>query len=429
MLQKIILNKYFFFLLLFVFTTNILFAQYDAPLYTSYTTAVERAKLHDRLVKHSINQNLSIPLNDSTEENWEEAFDAIEVLLYKSPFSDGKIHTAFDEVETRSIDFQKASLQVAYNNYPDAFIPQAKKLLTDTDDPKVFALCAEYLLQQKKYSLLINTISKLIETKFGDEGIINPVLYMLQVHISEQKTNGTFLSKKLLAELFSSKFLPGQTITYSIQRKNRDYPGLMIVRRYDGKFITDSNGIIFNIPQLARSITNLPFYLRDGNTPKGIFLMHGFGVSMSSFIGPTANIQLSMPIEENIKAFMRDSSITDTTWNIDYYKKLIPADLQNYLPLYYSYYAGLAGRAEIIAHGTTIDPAIYSKQPYYPLTPTSGCLCTKEIWNGKRLESDQQKLVNALLKAGGANGYCVVIELDDKQAPVTLNDIIPYLVN
>ena len=98
----------------------------------------------------------------------------------------------------------------------------------------------------------------------------------------------------------------------------------MIVRSYDGKFITDSDGVIFNIPQLARSITNLPFYLRGGNTPQGIFLMHGFGVSMSSFIGPTANIQLSMPVEENIKAFMGDSSITDTTWNIDYYKKLIP---------------------------------------------------------------------------------------------------------
>ncbi|HSQ44435.1 MAG TPA: hypothetical protein VLM16_05535, partial [Ginsengibacter sp.] len=136
---------------------------------------------------------------------------------------------------------------------------------------------------------------------------------------------------------------------------------------------------------------------------------------------------LSMPIEENIKAFMRDSSITDTTWNIDYYKKLIPADLQNYLPLFYSYYAGLAGRTEIIAHGTTIDPAIYLKQPYYPLTPTSGCLCTKEIWNGKRLESDQQKLVNALLKADGANGYCVVIELDDAQSAVTLKDILPYI--
>ncbi len=428
MINCFYLSKKFLFLVFFTSLLNQTFAQYDAPLYTSYTTAIQRAKLHDRLIKYSINTNLSVPLNDSTEENWEDAFDALEVLLYESPLVDAKIHKAFDGIQTRSIDFQKALLGLAYANYPGIFFQPVKKLLGSTNDPKVFALCAEYLLQQKKDTILVNTVSKLIETKFGEQGIIDPVLYMLQVHISEQKTTGTFLSKKLLKEFFSSKFLPGQTVAYSIQRKDRDYPGLMIVRGYDGKFITDSDGVIFNIPQLARSIANLPFYLRGGNTPEGIFSMHGFGVSMSSFIGPTANVQLSMPVEENIKAFMRDSSINDTTWNIEYYKKLIPADLQNYLPLYYSYYAGLAGRTEIIAHGTTIDPTFYSKQPYYPLTPTSGCLCTKEIWNGKRLESDQQKLVNALLKAGGANGYCVVIELDDAQSAVTLKDILPYII-
>jgi hypothetical protein len=421
-------GKYFSVLFILIFLSQNLFAQYDAPLYTSYTTITERAKLHDRLINYSIQKNLSSQLNDSTEENWEDAFDAIEVLLYKSPFSDKKIHTAFNEIETRSVDFQKALLQVAYTVYPKIFIPQVKNLIHTTGDAKVFAMCAEYI-QQAKDSAYMPTVSKLLETKFGDSAVINPVLYMLQIHISEKNIKGLFLSKKLFTELFSNKFLPGQTVMYSIQRKNRDYPGLVLIRNQYGDFIKDSNGIIFSVPQLARSTTNLPFYLRGGNTPQGIFLMHGFGVSMSSFIGPTANVQLSMPIEESIKAFMRDSSITDTTWNIDYYKKLIPADLQNYLPLYYSYYAGLAGRTEIIAHGTTIDPNIYIHQSYYPLTPSQGCLCTKEIWNGKRLESDQQKLINALLKAGGANGYCVVIELDDKQSPVTLNDIISYLGN
>ena len=403
------------------------FAQYDAPLYASYTTDAAKAKLHDRLIKYSINKNLSLPLNDSTEENWEDAFSAIEVLLYKSPFTDEKIHTAFEVIEQRSTDFQKALLELAYSNYPGIFFRNVKSLLNNTADPKVFALCTEYLFQQKKDSSFVNTIEQLIATKFGDQGIIDPTLYMLQVHLSEQKTNGTFLSKKLLTNLFSNKFLPGQIIMYSIQRKNRDYPGLLVIRNSSGNFITDSNGIIFNIPQLARSTTNLPFYLQGGNTPQGIFLMHGFGVSMSSFIGPTANVQLLMPVEANIQMFLGDNSITDTTWNIDYYKKLLPDDFKNYLPLYYSYYAGLAGRTEIIAHGTTMDPNIYANKSYFPLSPSQGCLSTKEIWNGKRLESDQQKLVNALLKAGGANGYCVVIELDDKQSPVSINDIISYL--
>jgi hypothetical protein len=289
-------------------------------------------------------------------------------------------------------------------------------------------MCAEYLLQIKKDTVGVNTIQELLNAKFADQGIINPILYMLQIHISEQNKKGFFLSKDLLKELFSNKFLPGETVMYSLQRKNRDYPGLVIIREKNGNFISDSNGNIFNVPQLARSITNLPCYLTNGNTPQGIFVMHGFDVSMSSFIGPTANVQLSMPVETSLQHFFNDSTIADTVWNMDYYKKLVPEDLTNYLPLYYSYYAGLAGRTEIIAHGTTIDPNIYANKPYFPLTPTQGCLCAKEIWNGKRLESDQQKLVNALLKAGGANGYCVVIELDDTQSAVTLEDVRQFII-
>ena len=279
----------------------------------------------------------------------------------------------------------------------------------------------------KNNLLLVNNINGQLNNKFGEQVIIDPVLYALQLHIAEEKDSLATPSKKILSDLFSKKFLPGQILMFSIQRRNRDYPGLLVIRNQNGSFVTDSAGNIFNIPQLARSITNLPFYLRNGNTPQGIFLMYGFGVSMSSFIGPTANVQLSMPVETSLQKFLGDSSISDSVWTIDYYKKLIPQSLRNYLPLYYSYYAGLAGRTEIIAHGTTIDPNFYINKPYYPLTPSAGCLCTKEIWNGKRIESDQQKLVNALLRAGGANGYCVVIEIDNKQLPVTLHDILPFL--
>ena len=61
---------------------------------------------------------------------------------------------------------------------------------------------------------------------------------------------------------------------------------------------------------------------------------------------------------------------------------------------------------------------------------THCCLCTKEIWStadGSRLISDQQQLVDAVQKAGGPDGYVVVIEIDNQQKPVNLNDILPYL--
>ncbi|MDP4283544.1 MAG: hypothetical protein Q8891_03910 [Bacteroidota bacterium] len=421
-------KKKFIFIILSFFCQQI-FAQYDVPLYTSYTTVVQRDKLYNRLTNYSILRNLSLPLSDSTEENWEEAFDAMEVLDYKTPFTKAKVYIAFDSIERRSIPFQRALLELAYTNYPGEFLLQAQALLDKTLAPKIFAMCAEYLVQQKKDLQLENKISKTLFAKFDDSIIsVNPILKMLQARLESPKSNPAYPVKKVLKEILTKDFLPNQIVMYSFQRKNRDYPGLVLIRNADGDFITDSSGNIFNIPQLARSITNLPGYLTNGNTPQGIFRMYGFGVSMSSFIGPTANVQLGMPAEISIKKFFDDTTIPDSTWTIDRYQKLIPYKIRDYQPLYYSYYSGLAGRSDIIAHGTTIDPKFYVGKPYYPLTPTEGCLCTKEIWDGKRLESDQQKLVNALLRAGGANGYCVVIELDDKQSAVTLKDILPFIM-
>ncbi len=404
-----------------------LLAQYDAPLYTSYTTDAARLKLKERLIKNSITKNLLLPLNDSTEENWQDAFDAVEVMEYNTPFTRSRVHAAFDSIEKRTIPFQRALLEVAYTNYPGQFHSQTQSLLNQTLDPKIFAMCAEYLIQNRKDSLLKNKISTILYKKFGDSVFINPVLIALQNRIDVKKLHITHSVKEVVKGILDKNFLPGQIVMFSFQRKDRDYPGMVLIRNGAGNFIKDSLGNVFHVPQLARSITNLPGYLRNGNTPQGIYRMYGFGVSMSSFIGPTANVQMGMPVELRLQKFFDDSTILDSVWTIERYQKLIPQKFRNYLPLYESYYAGLIGRSEIIAHGTTIDPAFYFGKPYYPLTPTQGCLCTKEIWNGKRLESDQQKLVNGLLKGGGANGYCLVIELDDKHAAVTLDDIITYL--
>jgi hypothetical protein len=405
-----------------------LLAQYDVPLYTSYTTESARAKMNERLIKNSITKNLLLPLSDSTEENWQDAFDAMEVMNYHSPFVESKVYAAFDSIGIRSASFQRALLELAYTNYPGKFIMQTNVLLEETSDPKIFAICAEYLLQHKKTDIEKKILAKKLLEKFTDTAYKNPVLFMLSTRLKSAQIN-TRPAHEILKEILNKRFLPHQIVMYSFQRKNRDYPGLVLIRNADGNFVKDSLGKIFHLPQLARSISDLPGYLRNGNTPQGIFKMYGFAVSMSNFIGPTANVQMGMPVELTIPKFFDDSTILDSTWTIDWYQKLIPKKLQNYLPLYESYYAGLAGRSEIIAHGTTIDPNFYSGKPYYPLTPTQGCLCTKEIWSGKRLESDQQKLINGLLKAGGANGYCVVIEMDDKHAPVTIKDVLPYLTN
>ncbi len=401
-------------------------AQYNVPLYTSYTTEAARARMKEGLINYSISTNLGLPLTDSTEENWKEAFAAMEVLQYGTPFTETKVASAFDSIEIRSISFQRALMEVVYSNYPATFSDETISLLTKTTDPRIFAMCAEYLVKRNSSESERQDISKLLLKKFSDTAYKNPILYMLMTRLTPDKVKPVAV-EKVLPEIFSKSFLTNQVVMFSLQRKNRDYPGLVIIRKPDGTFVKDSSGQIFSIPQLARSISDLPGYLTNGNTPQGIFRMYGFKVSTGNFIGPTANVQMGMPVELSVKKYFDNDYIVDTNWSIDNYRRLIPKSLIDFLPLYETYYAGLAGRTEIIAHGTTIDPSYYAGKPYYPLTPTEGCLCTKEIWNGKRIESDQEKLVNGLLQAGGANGYCVVLEIDDKNEPVTLKDLIPYL--
>ena len=385
-----------------------------------------RDKLYRNIVNNTINSNLYTKLTDSTEDRWQDAFAAIELLHYRSPWIDNKIHIAFNEMQHRTTTFQRALLELGYTIYPEIFYTQVRSLLLETTDAKIFAMCALYILKKGPEETERNFLHEITNRRLASDAG-NPILEQLLFQISNDK-------KKILPPSIHSflqkNYLPGNVLLISFQRSNRDFPGIVLVRDEKGNFMKDKDGAFFTVPQLARSIPCLPGYLTNGNTPEGIFRMYGFDNSKSIFIGPTSNIQLNMPFEKKASHFFNDPSLADTDWSIDRYKKLLPDNFRDYLPAFQSYYAGKAGRTEIIAHGTTVDPAYYKGKPFYPLTPTQGCLCTKEIWNettGTLLESDQQELSDAITKAGGPYGYAIVINIDDKQAPVTIADILPFL--
>ncbi|MEJ7627093.1 MAG: hypothetical protein WKF35_09530 [Ferruginibacter sp.] len=411
-------------LLFSLIVSSTLKAQSTLPVYKDALTS-QRAKLYNSLLNNTIRKNLFVQLTDSTEDIWEDAFYALELIQHKTPWIDQKISVAVKDIQNRSIHFQRSLLELLYSNYTGMFLRQVQSLLVTTNDPKIFTMSGEYLLREiattSEKDLLFS-----IAKKRERENLSGP---HVEQFIQNIKNTGKEFITPRFHSLLKKDFLPGNVLMISFQRKNRDYPGLVMVRDTSGNFIKDSS-VFFSVPQLARSINNLPGYLTNGNTPEGLFRMDGFDVSRIGMIGPTTNVQLTMPFEFHAKHFYKDSSITDTIGNISMYKKLLPEDLKDHYPLLQSFYAGMAGRTEIIAHGTTVDPSYYEKRPYFPLTPTMGCLCTKEIWskdNGERLQSDQQLLINAINEAGGADGYVIVINIDDKPAPVTLNDIIPFL--
>ncbi len=432
----VMMRKTIYFILPVFFLCSLnLVAQTDSIPVALHTIAEKRVKEYRNLVNNSITKNLSLKLTASTEEDWESAFAAMELLLYRTAWTDDRIRLAFDSIEKRREGFQRAAIELAYTMQNKSFETAVQRLMLQTGNSKVFAMCAEYLLLCNSNPSVIAKISKraanLVNNSMDESSMDESSFAIISGLGNRLKEKQKPLFAKLdLMPFFEPDYLKGNIIIYSIQRKNRNYPGISIVRNKNGEFFADETGAVFSVPQLARSISNLPGYLTNGNTPQGIFRVDGFAISKSAFIGPTENIQLTMPNEYTPAHFMKDSSVTDTILTPAYYAKLVPEALKNYQPIYESYLAGKSGRTEIIAHGTAVNPAYYIHQPYYPLTPTQGCLSTREAWgavDGKRTVSDQQKLVNAVKAAGGPDGYCIVIEMDDRQEPVSLHEILPYL--
>lgn len=402
-----------------------IFAQYSSNLYLPNTLDSNRQKLEQRVIQNVILKGLSQTLTEATEEDWQNAFASMEVLNYKTPLVQGRMQVALDNLLQRSTSFQKTTLESAHSLYPGKFERELLAIIRGTTDPAIFTAASVNLYKAGyKYGEMI---LQQLETSFKDSLDSFPQLKRLTTWIANEDASPASEIEQVLKSVLSKDFLRGNTILFSFQRKNRSYPGLTIVRAKDGSFVQADDGSIFSIPQLARAVSNFPYFIKMGNTPQGIFSMYGFGVSRSNAIGPTANIQMGMPFELKVSKFFHVKSGSGGKWSKEKYAQLLPKEIRNYEPLYETYYAGEMGRNEIIAHGTTINPEYYKNQPYYPLTPTDGCLSTKEIWDGKMIESDQMKLINAVLQGGGAGGFVVVLNIDDQSKPVSIDEILPYM--
>ena len=135
------MKRFLFFLLIIISSGNI-FAQ---DIYFEDVLKANRDKLYRNLIRNSINKNLSTPLTDSTEDKWGDGFAAMEFLGYKSPWANTKIKITIDSIQNRTVLFQRAMLELVYHSYPTLFTKQVKALLQQTNDTKIFAMCAVYL--------------------------------------------------------------------------------------------------------------------------------------------------------------------------------------------------------------------------------------------------------------------------------------------
>jgi hypothetical protein len=394
-----------------------------APNFFKDATKEKRISFYKKIVA-GINKAFQLPFTAENEENYINAFYSIGLIQYKTRAVTTKLDSIAKKMGSSSNHCKKAFLNLINSEYPKQYAAQIKNIfLNATDDYKLMTMAANYLLPTATAADVKMMLSQ-TETELKKDPD-NAILFQLSNQLKSWNKKTTTPSIKTF---FDKNYLPGQMLVFSFQRKDRNFPGLAIIRNTDGSFVKNTDGKYFSVGQLARSLSNMPGYISNGNTPQGIFRITGFDTSSNYFIGPTTNLQLAMPHEYD--GITIDGKKIDTTWSLENYKSLLPDNFKNYQPIYGTFYAGKAGRTEIIAHGTTIDIAYYKNSSYYPYTPTAGCLCTKEIWNhktGMLDTSDQLLLAKAVQNTGATKGYLIVVEIDDKKSAVTLGDLQLYL--
>jgi hypothetical protein len=418
-------------------------------IYSQATLYPQRVALEKDLRLRITGTNMSLPLDSNSEDRYMSACWAISQFLIYTPRVAAGFDTLFRGYGQLSYDTKKAFLEAVYAVAPWQYRKQIWGLLDSESDPRLFAVCAAYLYRagttggrdkgvpdsdsSREQELMIRMVEK-----FSGYDTI-PILQELANYLSYQDARRR-LAHPSLSDLFAYQRSKGQKTIYSFQRWDRDYPGMAIVQDENGQFVKDGQGRIQVFQQLARSGADLPYFITDGSTPQGVYSIQGTDVSRTSFIGPTPNLQLLMPFEGSWERYFHQdkgaivnkltgSDVTmslDTYDSLQLYLQLLPSSWRNYAPMMEAWTAGRIGRTEIIAHGTTIDPEYFKSMPFYPLTPTMGCLCAKELWNpttGHPLVSEQLNLVNAWLSTPSKTGWLFVINIDDRHQPVNRADI------
>jgi hypothetical protein len=410
------------FVLLFILSVISVFPQNkinSQKLHSDYALKSSRDNFKHEL-DAKIKRTLSLELNSKTEKSWSSLLKDVGLMLYKTEDVHEAITKASEYASLGSTKLQRAIVEAIITLYPTEFKETIDLLFEITKDPTLYSYLVHYYSNQNSDSK--NKYIGKTKSRFPNYQKIPQLNYL--IYYLEQDS----ILTPPLKDIFSNKFIEGKTIIYSLHRKERTYPGITIIKKPNGEFVKDENDSIFHVEQLALSVTNLPGYLSQGNTPQGIFSVVGFYNSPTPSIGPTAAVLTRIPHEVPTKLWYH-STVT-TGWNIKDYKNLLPESWKEYLPIYESFYAGKTGRRKIVMHGSVDDLSFYDTLSYSPLTPSKGCLTTTEIWSdstGQNIKSNQAKLMNAFFSAGQLYGFLVVIDIDDKKEAVRIEDVLPFI--
>ncbi len=417
---------------------------YSTPFYVERGTAEEREKFKTESIDHNIEKYLSMEFaaDEETEDKWGGAYWTAGILNYDSPTVRTSINKAFEQFAQLTPNFQRIILQSTYTLYPDQYIPEVEASLPFAAQPKAFAIGAYHLLRASPTPTQRAIISTLLENRFPETDA--PQLIALK-EVLKHPLQQEIRSQPPMIDLLTAPIVEGKPVIFSLQRLNRNYPGIAIVRGTDGKFLRNTEGGIFHLSQHARSRTDLPGTITYGNSPRGIYSINGSGIATNKFIGSVPYLWSRVPVEVNpsdyffgeipeaLQPFLviPEKPEEPLGWSRELYTALLPNSWKTYRPIYEAWLAGQAGRSDMIIHGTTINPDFYKNEIYYPHTPSAGCIGAIEFWSpedGSLLYSGQLELLKQFTSTKTDKGFLVVVDLDAKDHPVRLDDVLPMIL-
>lgn len=388
-----------------------------------WTTAAARATKRQATLDQTINQNLALPLSPDADRRWEDFLGAVKWQADRRPevLAAVRRRLALPSLSAKAgklaVETQRLALETAYGLFPAELEPEMRRIWQEDHDPKRVAMAGHWLKRRDPAPAHRVQLEETLTSKFPDWSA-EPRLLALVTELRSPRP-AVIHQRPPLEDLLRAPF-DGRSVVFSFQRVDRRFLGRAVVRHANGKFLLGRDGEPFSVTQFALSASGLPGTLTNGNTPGGIFEIPEISTTRNTAIGPSEMLILGLPLEY------------DRSWTEGRYDALLPPSWRNWWPIREAWWAGLAGRNEILAHGTAIDPAPWQNTVFAGQTPSHGCLTCDETWDpasGRRVASEQAKLVEAFRRAGGAPGYLVLVEVDDQQKPISADEMADLLKN
>lgn len=309
-------------------------------------------------------------------------------------------------------------LRIKYNRAPDLPIEVNNEIMGALQTPQV-DIKIVYLIAAYETELTIAGHDALISLAKQHRAFFD---------VAQDQEQIRTLTTDMVADIYHqtpdiTTYMNGEYIKsvklYMFCRSNRLYPCLMVMRNVHGEPVRLENGTLWSNPALASSSKGLPSYSRNGNTPEGVMTIDS--------VMPVADQQMSFgKYRRFILNFIPKSK------NETLLKSLLPASSKDSDWWKSGVTARDIGRNLLRIHGTgkiNTDPVT----PYYPFMRTSGCIAQRENTYDGITYKDQRNLLDTVMKAMDiiptyenetqVKGLLYIVEIDDKDAPVTLEDL------